>query len=417
MMKKICFVLSMVFILQFLCFSLDINDEHDLKQKFIAELKYEEVLYKNEVKKQLKDKKINNFIKINQNNSKSDTNLSFYELNQRILTNKKQSIVKSKNKYLNRLPYSNFSNENFKTINLSTSISQNFYSDSYFDNYLIKKEIKRNKKKKKDIENEIELDKKHILELRKSLEEKIGKFQVIINSLETNSLTFVTNGSRFLLTQSEEKYFFDLNNNPSSEGYTEDMAKMLNSKKGFFLKWNGENKHKTRIDTASEFYKEIITKIKEESNIQGIQENKIPINLVGHSHGGNIMIIIANKLMEEGYNVQFLFTLNTPVREYQLKYNIKHVQFFSFDDKIQAAGYFDFDLYGISQKNNLGYHTFLNALNIDINYFIDDNIMNFYNNYYLASYPGSDTFYYHQLSRYSGFVKKVIDGEYFLKNI
>ncbi|HPY88746.1 MAG TPA: hypothetical protein PLG34_12275, partial [Spirochaetota bacterium] len=70
----------------------------------------------------------------------------------------------------------------------------------------------------------------------------------------------------------------------------------------------------------------------------------IPITLSGHSHGGNIMIMVADKLISSGFKVKQIITLNTPVRpEYKLKNRIRHINLFSFLDWVQIAGGWDFD--------------------------------------------------------------------------
>ena len=53
-----------------------------------------------------------------------------------------------------------------------------------------------------------------------------------------------------------------------------------------------------------------------------IQIHKIhpgePITIIGHSHGGNVGIIATNILAKSGIKVDYLVTINTPVREYHL---------------------------------------------------------------------------------------------------
>ncbi|RXZ81566.1 hypothetical protein EBB07_14700 [Paenibacillaceae bacterium] len=44
-----------------------------------------------------------------------------------------------------------------------------------------------------------------------------------------------------------------------------------------------------------------------------------PIRLVGHSHGGNVAIMITNMLAKRGMDIETLITIETPVREYQLE--------------------------------------------------------------------------------------------------
>jgi hypothetical protein len=64
-----------------------------------------------------------------------------------------------------------------------------------------------------------------------------------------------------------------------------------------------------------------------------------PVTLIGHSHGGNVIIIAANILKKE-YNltVDYVITINTPVREYQLNDYIPHYQIYHKNDPVQGGG-------------------------------------------------------------------------------
>ena len=247
-------------------------------------------------------------------------------------------------------------------------------------------------------------------EIRKDLLVRITKLKEMINNLSPNAITYVTNGTRIAKNQPESKYFFADKNTPNSYGYAQEVAELLNSKVGIFLDWIGENNDKSRVDAASNFYQKIKKELEIISMSQNISEKSIPINLVGHSHGGNIMIIVANKLKEEGFNVQFLFTFGTPVREYQLKYEIPHVQLYSYKDQYQKIGGWDFDFLCFDLKyEGRPDHKFKNALNINLIFFLDDELLDFYKNQYIKVHSNAN--YYHQITRYIGTIKKVIDGD------
>jgi len=69
-----------------------------------------------------------------------------------------------------------------------------------------------------------------------------------------------------------------------------------------------------------------------------------PITLVGHSHGGNVMIEAANILYRDyGVAVDNLLTVNTPVtKKHQLSADIKdkvnHINVYNESDKVQSKG-------------------------------------------------------------------------------
>jgi RHS repeat-associated protein len=67
-----------------------------------------------------------------------------------------------------------------------------------------------------------------------------------------------------------------------------------------------------------------------------------PIRLVGHSHGGNVSILVTNMLANAGITVDTLITIATPVRhDYQLTQGIEigqHINLYSLGDMVQGYG-------------------------------------------------------------------------------
>jgi len=240
---------------------------------------------------------------------------------------------------------------------------------------------------------------------------KVSMLNSIISALDERAITFVTNGTRINRSRSIEEYYFSLDDDTDSEKFADEVAHFLKSKKGFYLKWRGDNNDKARRDAAENFLPIIINKIKISAEKYNISQFELPINLVGHSHGGNIMILLANILEEKGYNVQLLFTMSTPVREYQLKYNIKHIQLYSYSDKYQKIGGWDFDwLWYDLDYSGPGKRKFKNALNINIAYYLDNNTEKFFKEKFKKIYPASSN-YPHQITRYIGLLKKIISGK------
>lgn len=67
-----------------------------------------------------------------------------------------------------------------------------------------------------------------------------------------------------------------------------------------------ENISEARTDAAEILVREIIAYKRENPDE--------PINLIGHSHGGNVAIEACNLLAKEGIEVDNLITMGTPVR-------------------------------------------------------------------------------------------------------
>ena len=100
-------------------------------------------------------------------------------------------------------------------------------------------------------------------------------------------------------------------------------------------RWSGDNIDKSRKEAAKE-------------NIAIIKANRVPgeaITIFGHSHGGNVGVIIINELAEDPEFADTelnLVTLNTPVREYELSKKtskmVSHYQIYNKKDPVQVLG-------------------------------------------------------------------------------
>lgn len=98
-------------------------------------------------------------------------------------------------------------------------------------------------------------------------------------------------------------------------------------------KWSGKNNPGARKEGAQKVYK-LIMAYHEENPDE-------PIRLVGHSHGGNVAILVTNMLAKEGIKVETLITIATPVREYQLDKGVtvgQRIQVYNKFDSIQVLG-------------------------------------------------------------------------------
>ncbi|HQJ05580.1 MAG TPA: hypothetical protein PLI57_04275 [Spirochaetota bacterium] len=155
---------------------------------------------------------------------------------------------------------------------------------------------------------------------------------------------FTTHGTIFDYKNPKDKYFWDYTLKFCGNNYANDIARFLNCKYGFYLKWLGNNNHNCRRRASEKLFLNILGNLYEISKKENIAPEQISVTLSGHSHGGNVMIMVADRLISSGFKVKQLITLNTPVRpEYKLKNKIQHINLFSFIDWVQIAGGWDFD--------------------------------------------------------------------------
>jgi len=97
--------------------------------------------------------------------------------------------------------------------------------------------------------------------------------------------------------------------------------------------WEGGNNKSSRQKGAEQLAQAILDFHRKNPNE--------PIRLVGHSHGGNVSIIIANILAKHGVKVETLITIATPVREYKLDKGVEvgqHINVYNTGDSVQIYG-------------------------------------------------------------------------------
>ena len=108
------------------------------------------------------------------------------------------------------------------------------------------------------------------------------------------------------------------------------------NKEGLKFSWSGKNFRSSRTIAA----KQLISEVRKQ------RKKGEPITLVGHSHGGNVIIEAVNMMvkMKEFNGVQInILTINTPVRDdYQLskaaQQRVKHVNVYDPKDPVQVSG-------------------------------------------------------------------------------
>ncbi len=132
----------------------------------------------------------------------------------------------------------------------------------------------------------------------------------------------------------------NLNNDPApEETWTQDFidyleSDVLNDEEEIYTpKWSGGNDKESRREAAEEIAEAIIKH--NQSNPDD------PIRLIGHSHGGNVAIMVANILATEEINVETLVTIATPVRGYQLEKGVtvgQHINVYNYSDEVQVRG-------------------------------------------------------------------------------
>lgn len=119
--------------------------------------------------------------------------------------------------------------------------------------------------------------------------------------------------------------------------------------------WSGGNKNPARSDAAKAIAEEIIKWRNEKP-----ENADEPIRLVGHSHGGNVAIMIANILGDKKIKVETLVTIATPVRGYKLKQEVgQHLHVYNERDGIQVNG-------GSAWLLGKARRTFNNAANVKV---------------------------------------------------
>ncbi|UUZ86465.1 lipase family protein [Paenibacillus sp. P26] len=97
------------------------------------------------------------------------------------------------------------------------------------------------------------------------------------------------------------------------------------------LNWSGGNTTGDRSEAAEYFAQKIYEWHEEHPDD--------PIRLVGHSHGGNVAVMVTNILAKKGLKVPNLITIATPVRGYQLETDVgQHIHVYNDYDGVQING-------------------------------------------------------------------------------
>lgn len=238
--------------------------------------------------------------------------------------------------------------------------------------------------------------------------EKLYVTEGTIMSYDTNAYNKETNETR------PENYYMTSSGAMDSNGFTKEMGEYLGMDESEFVTWSddgkkdGGNNDKARQDAATRIANYIMEKSTKDDSI----------SLMGHSHGGNVMILVANKLAEAGYKVNMVYTLNTPVRsDYQPTAEYKILSIYNSHDAvstywgaIDTNGNSPISTNGhVADLINKGLYFNLQP-GININNAVDDYIKN--NNNLLSQYWCGNTNWknwnQHQISRDIDFLKGII---------
>lgn len=94
------------------------------------------------------------------------------------------------------------------------------------------------------------------------------------------------------------------------------------------LNWSGKDSNDARSDAANVFVDQVYAEHQKNPDE--------PIRLVGHSHGGNVAIMLSNSLAKKGVKVETLITIATPVRGYKLETVVgQHINMYNNRDIVQ----------------------------------------------------------------------------------
>lgn len=98
-----------------------------------------------------------------------------------------------------------------------------------------------------------------------------------------------------------------------------------------FLNWSGKNSHDARLEGARRLVALIKTYSPQDS-----------INIIAHSHGGNVGILASQMLKNDEYTIDTFFALGTPIHNVSYMPNMDVIKrfynLFSFGDMIQTVG-------------------------------------------------------------------------------
>jgi hypothetical protein len=210
---------------------------------------------------------------------------------------------------------------------------------------------------------------------------------------------YFTSGTIFIKTKHDGpyKYFYGDSGLKYNEFFGDNIKKLFKADECKYLYWDGGNEKKNRADAIDKFVDIILN----ESNVDD------EIILIGHSHGGNIMIEVANRLWYFGK--LRVISLNAPVRkDYKPSKPIINnaIQLYSIWDWVQVWGSKDskrslllFLFLGIFTLP-IGRHKFKGANNIDITKYVKK---------YSRKIDGICK--YHQSTRYYNFLKEILIDE------
>ncbi|MEK4297432.1 RHS repeat domain-containing protein [Paenibacillus sp. FSL R5-0914] len=153
----------------------------------------------------------------------------------------------------------------------------------------------------------------------------------INNPLSQNLYTYVLNNPLIYSDPSGHKVYLIHGTFSNGDTWTDDFVDYT---EGLFhedsekLNWSGKDSNDARSDAANVFVDQVYAEHQKNPDE--------PIRLVGHSHGGNVAIMLSNSLAKKGVKVETLITIATPVRGYKLETVVgQHINMYNNRDIVQ----------------------------------------------------------------------------------
>ena len=182
------------------------------------------------------------------------------------------------------------------------------------------------------------------------------------------SILVVTNGTimpKITPKLTPGNYYRAKNEVMNSKLFTQDVGKLWNRDTAVFMGWNGKNEIEDRSEAIQAISKFIMKTYSTDDDII----------LMGHSHGGNVMVEVADILIANGHSPDKInvLALDSPVRpEYQSNNPQIVTQTYSLKDWVQTLGNKDTSLFvkQLFMEGRIifpgGRHIFNGSNNIDI---------------------------------------------------
>ncbi|MFC4306052.1 lipase family protein, partial [Cohnella boryungensis] len=152
------------------------------------------------------------------------------------------------------------------------------------------------------------------------------------NPLTLNLYTYAQNNPLIYTDPTGHKVYLIHGTFSDGNTWTDDFvdySEKLFNEESEKLNWTGKDSNNARSNAADTFVEQVYA--------WHLENPDEPIRLVGHSHGGNVAIMLTNLMAEKGVKVETLITIATPVRGYKLKTEVgQHINMYNNRDFVQT---------------------------------------------------------------------------------